>query len=158
MSSTDYGHILEVALRELSVLSRERDELDARLVSLRQFIYATVNMLPDAKRSAYQAELAMLASEMGSLTDSVREALKLATQRDSYFTVAEVRDHLTKAGFDFTKYTSNPLASVNTVLRRFKPDEVETTMRDGVTAYRWVRRFPRIDAEQLPRRRIQLED
>ena len=159
MSIPDYRQLLETALQESSRLSKEREEIDVKLQRLRHFVYATVNMLPDAERNVYQAEIAMLASRVGSLTDSVRETLKLATERNSYWTATEVRDQLKNAGFDFSQYTSNPLASVNTVLRRFKPDEVETSTRDGVRAYRWVTRFPRPDAEQIPpgSRRIRKE-
>jgi len=39
--------------------------------------------------------------------------------------------------FDFSGYRSNPLASISTALRRFKPSDVETTEIAGVTAYRW---------------------
>lgn len=145
MSVAIYRQILEDALHESSILSRERDQIDAKLQRLRHFVYATVNMLPDAERNVYQAELAMLASRVGNLTDSVRETLKLAAQRNSFLTATEVRDHLKNSNFDFSQYTSNPLASVNTVLRRFKPSEVETSTRDGVTTYRWVTRIPGSD-------------
>jgi hypothetical protein len=138
MSVKQYRQVLEDALYESSILSKERDQIEAKLQRLRHFVYATVNMLPDAERNVYQAELAALASRVGNLTDSIRETLKLATQRNSYLTATEVRDHLKNSGFDFSQYTSNPLASVNTILRRFKPSEVETSTRDGVRTYRWV--------------------
>jgi hypothetical protein len=154
MPLLEYRQIFENALREFGLLSRERDQIDAKLLRLRHFIYATVNMLPDTERSAYKAELAMLGSHASNLTDSVRDTLKLATQRNSYFTATEVRDHLNNSGFDFSQYSSNPLASVNTVLRRFKPDEVETSTRDGVTAYRCVTRFPGHDEDRVSRRAI----
>ena len=95
---------------------------------------------------------------MGNLTDSVRETLKLATQRDCYWTATEVRDQLKNAGFDFSQYTSNPLSSVNTVLRRFKPSEVETIARDGVMSYRWVSRIRENETEPGHRRSGPIED
>jgi len=94
MSVIDYRQLLENALQESSRLSKERDQIDVELQRLRHFVYATVNMLPDVERNVYQAELAMLTSRVGSLTDSVRETLKLATERNSYWTATEVRDHL----------------------------------------------------------------
>jgi len=150
--------MLENALRETALLSKERDQIDAKLMRLRRFIHATVDMLPDAERGVYQAELAELAFQMGNLTDSIRETLKLAAQRNICLTATEVRNHLQNAGFDFSQYASNPLASVNTVLRRFKSCEVETGTRDGVTTYKWVTRFPGPDPEQVPRRALRLED
>jgi hypothetical protein len=158
MPSQEYRQIFENALREFGLLSRERDRIDAELLKLRLFIYATVNLLSETDRSFYEAELAKLVSHAGNLTDSVRDTLKFATQRDSYFTATEVRDHLNKSGFDFSQYSSNPLASVNTVLRRFKPDEVESSTRDGVTAYRCVTRFPGHDDDQVSRRARRRED
>jgi hypothetical protein len=151
MSITDYSQILAEALKEFKELSRERERIDARLFTLRQFVYATVNMLPDEERANYQAELAELAAEMGNLTDSVRETLKLAAQRNSYLTATEVRDRLKSAGFDFSQYASNPLASVSAVLRRFKPGQVETISREGVTAYRWATGLSADAAGQPPR-------
>jgi hypothetical protein len=72
---------------------------------------------------------------------------KLARPANSFWTATEVRDHLKNSAFDFSQYTSNPLASVNTVLRRFKPSEVEISTRDGVTTYRWVTRVPGLKSE-----------
>jgi hypothetical protein len=158
MSSTEYRQLLERSLEEFGSLSKEREEIDAKLLNLRHFIYATVNMLPDREKSLYQAELAEFASQMGNLTDSVRETLKLATQRDCYWTATEVRDQLKNAGFDFSQYTSNPLSSVNTVLRRFKPSEVETIARDGVMSYRWVSRIRENETEPGHRRSGPIED
>jgi hypothetical protein len=154
----NYRLILDDALREFSVLSKERDAIDGKLLKLRHFIYATLNMLPEPERNVYQAEIAMLASQVGNLTDSIREVLKLASLKNCYFTAAEVRDHLNKAGFDFSQYTSNPLASVSTILRRFKPDEVETSKRDGVTAYKWIALFPEPSVKLMPRRAIEVPE
>ena len=140
----DYRALLDEALEKYTVLFGQKEAIDAELLKLRQFIYATTNMLPDAERSIYQAELAQLASLAGGLTDAVRESLKLATQRQTYFSAAEVRDHLVKSGFDFSLYSSNPLASVNTTIKRFKSSDVESTVIDGVAAYRWIFRFPRL--------------
>jgi hypothetical protein len=158
MSSQNYSPILRDALKEYGMLSRERNEIDARLLRLRRFIYATVDMLPEEQRGTYQAELAELPSEMGNLTDSIREALKIALQRNSSLTATEVRDHLKNAGFDFSQYASNPLSSVNTVLKRFKSSEVETGTRDGVATYKWVVRLPEQNVVQKPHRMIVLKD
>jgi hypothetical protein len=55
-----------------------------------------------------------------------------------WLTVTNVRDRLNKAGFDFSTYSSNPLASISAILRRMKPEEIESTVADGgVAAYRW---------------------
>ena len=143
MSNVNIRQVLRHALKEFADLSRQREEIDSKLLNLRQLIYATLNMLPEGQRAVYQAEIAELAAEMGSLTGSVKEILKLAAQRNLYFTAAEVRDRLVKAGFDFSQYQSNPLISVNTILRRFKASQVEITKHDRVPAYRWKARASR---------------
>jgi hypothetical protein len=141
----EYKLLLISSLEKFVTLSRQKEEIEAEVVKLRQFIYATMNMLPENERMKFQAEAAELAAEVAGLTDAVREVLKLATQRKTYFTAAQVRDQLVKTGFDFSQYSSNPLASVNTTVKRFKPSDVETVMIDGVAAYRWIFRFPRFD-------------
>ena len=142
---------MDDSLREFGDLSRERDEIDARLMKLRQFIYVTMNMLPDEEKKAYESEFAAVASATGGLTDAIREVLKLATQRQQYFTAAHVRDHLVNAGFDFSRYSSNPLASVSTILRRFKDSEVQSITLNGTSAYRWILRFPRLEEKKTGR-------
>jgi len=158
MTVINYSQLLKNALNESTELSSERARIDARLLKLQQFIYAAINLLPEEERSMYQAEVATLASQFGNLTDSIREILKLATQRETFFTAAEVRDQLKSAGFDFSEYTSNPLASVNTILRRFRGDEVEVSKRAGVTVYKGASRSSEKEAEKASRRAIRLED
>jgi hypothetical protein len=149
-----YKQLLVETLEKFVRLSRQREEIEAELIKLRQFAYATMNMLPDAERMKHQAEFADMAAESGGLTDAVREVLKLATQRRVYFTAAQVRDHLVKAGFDFSQYSSNPLASVNTTIKRLKPSDVESTTVDDVAAYRWIFRFPRLDDQPPTREQV----
>src|SRR5208337_2582458 len=110
------------------------------------------NMLPDEQRQAYNDRFDELTSKSGGLTEAIEDILKYATSEGKYLTVSQVRDHLKKAGFDFSRYTSNPLASVNTVIKRFKPSDVESTTIDGVTAYRWIFRFPRTVSREVKRR------
>jgi hypothetical protein len=153
-STMDYHKLLQKALDKALSLTVQREEINAEILKLRQFIYATMNMLPEKERSLFQDEIAALASQMGGLTDSIRETLKLATQRQTFFSAVDVRDHLVKAGFDFSQYSSNPLASVNTALRRFKPSEVETVTDDDTTVYRWIIRSPRLDADEERRRKV----
>lgn len=147
MTINEYRHTLNKAVDEASTLARQRAEIDSKLSKLRHAIYALSNLLPDNERTIFQSELTELASQTGNLTDSIREVLKLAAQRNTFLTAAEVRDQLKTMGFDFSEYTSNPLASVNTTLRRFKFDEVETRKRNGTTEYRWVVQSSKRSAE-----------
>jgi len=138
MADALYCRILEESLQKYSDLFRQREELDSELSKLRQFIHATANMLPDEDRRGYQPQLSALASQTSGLTEAVRDALRLVTADNSSATATQIRDRLVQDGFDFARYTSNPLASVNTVLRRFKPGEVKTGQTErGVTTYQW---------------------
>jgi hypothetical protein len=152
MMKTDYKTIIDESFEKFALLYAQRENLDAELLKLRQFIYATINMLADEQRQAYNDRFDELTSQTGGLTEAIKDILKVTVLEGKYVTVAQVRDHLKKAGFDFSRYTSNPLASVNSVLKRFKPSEVESTTIDGVAAYRWICRFPRTDAEESKRR------
>ena len=140
MTSNDYHTILMDAFNRLGNLARQRDELEAEISKLRQFIRATMNMLPDDQRQQFDSYIDQLnaqESAPGSLTDAVRTIL----QSDHiWMTSAMVRDRLLARGFDFSRYTSNPLASVSTTLKRLDKKEVESTSIEGVRAYRWKTR------------------
>jgi hypothetical protein len=149
---TDYEKLIDESFENYTRLSEQRENIDAEMLRLRQFIYATINMLPDERRQAYNERLDELASQSGGLTEAIKDTLKYAVAGRKFVTVAQIRDYLKKVGFDFSRYTSNPLASVNTVIKRMKPSEVESTTIDGVTAYRWIQRFPRTPTSEAKRR------
>lgn len=120
-------------------------------MKLEQLIAATANMLPDElkentlKRISAMQQLYRV-REYG-LTEAIRVALE--SKVGQWLTVSSVRDQLLALGFDFSNYTSNPLASISAVLRRMKDEEVETTTVDGgVAAYRW-KQPKRIDFSKL---------
>ena len=50
----------------------------------------------------------------------------------------EVREALLAAGFDFSNYTSNPLSSIHTTLKRMMPDELISETRADGQVYRWA--------------------
>ena len=141
MTATDYLSIVRDALEKLKTLNGQREALDIESVKLEQFIIATANLLLESERNLVLATMENLQEvhrlrEVG-LTDAIRSVLKAAA--GEWLTAAHVRDRLISAGFDFSTYTANPLASVSTTLRRIKSDDVETTNVDGgVTAYRWA--------------------
>lgn len=69
-----------------------------------------------------------------TLTECVRDILR---QRKGWLSPVYVRDALMAAGFDFSNYTSNPLSSIHTTLKRMVPEEVETEEREDGQVYRW---------------------
>jgi hypothetical protein len=132
----DYKTILEQAFVEYGAMVLQRQELDLELAKKTQFIRATMNMLPDSDKAVFETALSNLGGPSLGLTDAIRKALQ--TEPNKPFTASHVRDKLKLSNFDFNSYKTNPLASIHAVLKRLKPEEVETTDIDGVTAWRWV--------------------
>lgn len=139
MTDPEYYKLIKDAAIRLTRLIATRDETEVEISKLRQFMRATIHMLPDDERYEFEQSLDYFDVRDGlkraSLTDDIRDILERSPKR--WFTVAQVRDELRNAGFDFNSYTSNPLSSVSTTLRRMKPNEVETTEINDVIAYRW---------------------
>lgn len=141
MNETDYKAVLNDTLRKLGTIGCEIERLNVEVAKLRQFFAATLNMLPDSERKEFTNAFKEVAESIKSKESSLKDAI-LSVLRQSFpkfLTSADVRDRLTSSGFDFSDYTSNPLASISTTLRRFKPDEVEETTIEGVSAYRSTR-------------------
>jgi hypothetical protein len=136
MTPIDYKSLLEQALAEYGQMVLDRQLMDLEIAKKKQFIKATMNMLPDEDRAALDAALDKLSGEPLGLTDAIRKVLQREPKKP--FTATAVRDKLKKANFDFSSYKTNPLASIHAVLKRLKPEEVETTDIDGVTAWRWI--------------------
>jgi hypothetical protein len=138
MTDSEYRGTLFAAVRKLRDLMKQQEETALEISKLRQFIHATANMLPDDERSSIQLRLSLADLDEGlkraGLHDAIRQVLEQHPKE--FLTVTRVRDEL-RGRFDFSNYKSNPLASVATTLRRFKPTLVETKEIDGVAAYRW---------------------
>jgi hypothetical protein len=139
MTDPQYRKILLREIRKLRTLIQQRDDTELDISKTRQFVRATVNMLPDDERQKMEALLAYVDNSdnqnRAGLAEAIRGILERSPKR--WFTVAQVRDALHDVGFDFSRYTSNPLSSVSTTLKRFKPPYIESTEIDEVTAYRW---------------------
>jgi hypothetical protein len=153
MNDTYFEDMLRQAIAKMTALSAHRDAVEVELMKMREFIHATANMISDEKvRNQYLDLLNDAIQQNGirdaSLSDAVSRVLQEA--RGKFLTVTDVRDRLKTRGFDFTAYSSNPLASISTTLRRFKPNQVGTTMIEGVSAYRWIFRFPRLRRRYIP--------
>jgi hypothetical protein len=134
----DYKTVLHETMRSMVVNRKKIEQLEIESVKLRQFFFATVNMLPDEERKEFITAMREVTESVTIREASLKDAIyKVLTQASPKFlTAAEVRDQLRARGFDFSEYTSNELASISTTLRRFKPDEVETTNVAGVAVFR----------------------
>jgi hypothetical protein len=150
MVESDYEEIVRNALERFGTLYKRREEIDVELLKLRQFMYATINMVPDKDKAKWRAEIdsatrKMTASSV-SLADSIRRVFD--DHPDYGFTASAIREMLLNAGFDFSSYVSNPLSSISTTLRRMaETGELETREDDlGTTLY--------IRPDKRPRRKI----
>jgi hypothetical protein len=147
--SNDYKAVFARAVEEFSAILKERQELDLKLVQKEQFIRATLHQLPDSDRAIVENWADTWSSSAAGLSDSIRSVLSASPQK--WHTATEVRNALEKAGFDFGNYASNPLASVHSSLKRFKPEEAEMEVIDGVMAWRWKKQVEK--SRFGPRRR-----
>jgi hypothetical protein len=143
----DYKAVLQGAFEEFGDLWKQRQEIDLKVAQKLQFIRATMNQLPEEDAAEFEDHLQRLVSG-ATLMGSVRTVL--SENRRKWFTAAKVRDEVKKGGFEFTNYSSNPLASVHSALKRLKQDEVETDTVEGVMVWRW--KGDRFRARRLRRR------
>jgi hypothetical protein len=102
MTTDEYRHALDAAIREYEALGVKRREIDERLAQLAQTI-GTLNRL-----------CGFASTVQWGLTDACRVVLKGARRP---MTPTDVRDRLDAIGFDLSKYT-NSLAAIHTVLKR----------------------------------------
>lgn len=140
MDNADYLAIIRDAFSKLEKFYGDRESIDGEIMRTEQFIAAAANMLPDNERDSTIRRIEVFQElyrvRDAGLTDAIRTILKTAA--GDWLTVTNVRDRLRKAGFDFSSYSANPLASISAILRRMKSEEVATTMVDGgVNTYRW---------------------
>lgn len=154
MSGTDYEAILGDTLAKLGAIGKEIERLEVEAAKLKQFFTATLNMLPDDARSEYVALFRQMGETAAARETSLKRAIHhvLLAAYPQYLTVAEIRDRLEAAAFDFSDYKSNPLASISTTLRRAKSQEIKSTQIENVTAFRMRKNY--IDRIRKLARRI----
>jgi hypothetical protein len=137
-NTLDYFGLAIASIQKIEKLHKEREALDIEIAKQEQFVYATANFLPDEHRKLVTERIRLFQDltrvRDAGLADAVRAVL--AAEGD-WLTTTQARDRLISLQFDFGSYTTNPLASVSTTLRRMKPEDVEIGTIDGVTAYRW---------------------
>jgi hypothetical protein len=135
MSPTDYKALLNDTFLKIGNYLQFRESIEIEIAKLKQLYYATLNLLSDTERVEFQKQVEELA---GGTDEGLTEAIKnVLLAADGWMTTAMVRDKLRQVRFDFTKYGSNPLASIGAALRRWKAEEVECAQVEGVNAYRW---------------------
>ena len=115
----------------------------------------TMSMAEAMKRVKSVSEMVLETQVAGpdvkkTLTECCRDILR---QRKEWMSPVQVRDALYAAGFDFSNYTSNPLSSIHTTLKRMVPEELLTETRADGQMYRWA-----LDAPNTPGTELTADD
>jgi hypothetical protein len=97
---------LQNAEAELERLTRERDEIEAKIAVIRQTIEILGPVYADQRTEG--------------MTERIRQALM--AKPDVGISPKVVRMHLEQGGFDLSGY-SNPMATIHTILKRLVSDD-----------------------------------
>ena len=151
MAGTDYKTILQSALDEWVELECKRQDIELELANKLQFIRATFNFLSDDDKPQFESRVRCFSAQHGGITLAIRRILQ--DSAGQWHTATLMRDKLVQAGFDFSDYRANPLATIHAVLKRSRPEEIEAVKIDGVMAWRWKpevpKRYPRLRTARL---------
>lgn len=139
---TQYATIFSEHLEKYTELADQQRRTQSEIENVTEMLKASFNMMSAEEQSQFVDTLTRVLEqavkrELG-LTEATRNLLE--SNRKEWFNAVKVRDRLKEAGFDFSGYTSNPLASVHAVLKRFKRTEVKTReSAPGNKEYRWIK-------------------
>lgn len=131
---------LESLVEEKKKLRQQAQEVDIKISALHQslsglLLYADALDETDPKLTALVKSIGELLYPSSS-SSTLMEACRTALRTKRRMSALEVRKALEASGFDFSGYTSNPLSSIHTTLRRLKEnDEVRITTTDGTKYY-----------------------
>jgi|ERR1035437_1494791 hypothetical protein len=141
MTETDYERARATAERELSKLLEERDEIERRILALRQTLSGLAMLAGDETQTG--------PSRTGSVTGEIRTILRTATEP---MTVRHVRNTLVALGYDVGDERSS-MAKVQTMLSRMvvSGEAIEKETKDG-KAYIWVRDYAGNDLNVMGKR------
>lgn len=139
MTESHYEQLIRDSIRRFSELQQQRDKIDGELAKLKQFLYATLNMVPDERRSKWEKEIDGSVSKAWASTASLAASIRRIFKEKPHmvYSVGRIREQLMERGFDFSGYKSNPLSSISTTLRRMvETGELATSETvDGPTMF-----------------------
>jgi len=139
-------------------LQTRADEIDRKLSGIQKTLqglalYTSAQEAPTELMKKTTMTIAEVMKSMGSALDrgiqvagpDVQKTLSeccrdILRQKKDWMSPVQVRESLLAAGFDFSNYTSNPLSSIHTTLKRLTADEVESEMRTEGQVYRWIKK------------------
>jgi hypothetical protein len=88
-----------------------------------------------AKMESFDRMVIAGADVRKTLSECCRDILR---GKKDWMSPIDVREALYAAGFDFSGYTSNPLSTIHTALKRMVPEEVEAKEGADGQVYRWA--------------------
>jgi hypothetical protein len=138
VKKTSYNKAFDDAAKELERKLGYREELDLRILELRDTIFALGKMLRENDSSRHKCLndlLQRLPAGSPNLTEAVRDAVYYASGRK--LTAVEVRDLVAKRWPDLAE---NPhlLAAIHSTLKRLeRQEEVSSESANGAIVYRW---------------------
>lgn len=130
-------------LSERETLRLRVDEIERQISGLQQSLHG-LQVYAKAKDPLRQGGIPELGKRLenwatavdgaNTLIESCRHVLR--TNR-GWMSAVDVRHSLQAMGFDFSRYTSNPLSSIHTTLKRLKAsNEADDTAENGTTWYK----------------------
>jgi hypothetical protein len=119
----DYYATIADSASELVRLDKERKRIEQEAQNHRELIVASIKMLPDDEQDKFLRILGdAIITRKVRLTDAIREALSTS----DWLTASEVKARVERRGFDFSGFTTNPVSSIYSILRRDKAVDSQT--------------------------------
>lgn len=145
---SEYKEIANRHFKKLGELAEEKRRIEREMKNTSGLIKAVLNMMTDEEKGPYLLELRAYEMKDASLTQAIRNLLQ---STDRYLVPTIIKQLLEEKGYDFSQYTSNPLSTIHTILKRFKTSEVDkVVMPDGSAGYKWKKqRVRKLTPEQL---------
>jgi hypothetical protein len=146
-----FAKALSKAKSDLAAAVAERDDWNTKIAQLKQTIRVLGELCHEDPDEVEKWVSVGEASRPTGLTSGTRYAFQYAKLKNmAPLTVSEVKELMTRRGFDFGNQ-ANPIASLTTIVRRLKlADEIEDFTRgDGKRAYAWKGESPLIDGPIL---------
>lgn len=130
----DLDALIQAHRMSITGLLRLKDPTFGAKPAARDELLSVSQMMDERLEEVAHPDMPLMA--LPKLTDSCRLILK---SFPGPLTAADVRRELELLGFDFSHYSSNPLSSIHTVLKRLaEAGEVQAgTSREGRAAYHW---------------------
>lgn len=135
---SEYQQIANKHFAKLRELREEKSRIEGEIKKTANLIKAVLNMMPDEEQGPYLHELQGYEMQQMRLTDAIRQLLQTAERP---MAATRIKQLLEERGYSFSQYTSNPLSTIHTILKRFKPSDIEKVLTsDGTAGYRWKKK------------------